>query len=168
VTLTLSPLGQRTLALTLAALALALIWFLIAAPIYASVAIHEERVSMLSANADVRSLTFAAAAPSVGIAELQATLNRIFTEAGATVSMSQALPEVAGDGLTKIAVQATIETDIKSLVAALHAVGASRPLLTVEMMAAKEPDGEWVSLTRVTTPNKLIVDLVVSAQLRSM
>lgn len=190
-TIVLTPVRQRILALALAGLALVLVWFAVAAPLWTSVALHEEQVAMLrrqalklealagaapgyerlarkaASNVDVRALTFVAAQPSVGVADLQATLNRIFAASGAIVSTSQALPEEAGHGPVKIAVQATLELDIAALVKTLHAIGASRPLLTVEKISAKEPDGEWVSITRVTTPNKLIVDIVVSARMRS-
>jgi Type II secretion system (T2SS), protein M subtype b len=190
-TIVLSPLHQRMLALSLAGVALLLIWIMVVAPVRASIALHEEQVSMLrrqvlklealadaapeyeklarsaSSNAEVRALTFAAAQSSVGVADLQTTLNQIFAAAGATVSTSQALPEVAGEGPVKIAVAATLELDIAALVRTLHAIGAAKPLLTVEKLSAKEPDGEWVNPTRVNAPNRLIVDLVVSARMRS-
>ncbi|MCE9521372.1 MAG: type II secretion system protein M [Alphaproteobacteria bacterium] len=189
-TLILSPQRQRLLALVLAVVALAGLWFLVAAPVWASIDIHQERVSMLrrqvqtlealaaaapkydalarkvSANPEVRALTFVAAQPSVAVADLQAELNRIFTSAGAVVSTSQALPDIAEGGVEKIAVQTTIEVKIAALVDALHAIGVARPLLKIEKLAVKEPDGEWVNPSGANVANTLIVDLVVSAHLR--
>lgn len=189
-TLILSPARQRLIALALGIITLVLIFLLVIVPIWSSIAIQEDRIAMLrrqahklealaaaapdyeeaakkiSSNADVSALTFAASQPSVGVADLQAALNKIFSAAGVTVNTSQALPETTGDGLTKIAVQTNLELDLAALVRALHAVATARPLLKIEKFTIHEPDGEWVKPPGSNTPNRLIVDMVVSAQMR--
>ena len=189
-TLVLTPVHQRLLAFGLAFVALVLLALLVIAPVWSSVALQEDRIAMLrqqveklealaaaapryealakkiSSDADVSALTFVATQPSVAVADLLATLNKIFSAAGATVTTSQALPETEGEGLTKIAVQASLELDIASLVRAFHAIATARPLLKIEKFSVHEPDGEWVKPPGTNTPNRLIVDMVVSAQMR--
>jgi hypothetical protein len=188
----LSPVQQRVAALALTALALVIVAVFIVMPVWQALALNNERVSMLrtqarrlealtaaaprfeavarevAADRSVQALTFSATQPSVGVAELQSTLNRIFSTAGASVMSGQAL-EQSGGGPTAIAVKATIETDIASLVRALYAIGAHRPLMTVERLSINEPDGEFTSPAGTpAVTNKLIVDVVVSARLRAM
>lgn len=190
--LVLSPVQQRVAALVLTALALAVVAAFIVMPAWRALALNNERASMLRAQArklealtaaaprfeaaarevaadkSVQTLTFAATQPSVGVAELQSALNRIFSTAGASVMSGQALEQSGGEP-TAIAVKATIETDIASLVRALHAIGAHRPLMTIERLSISEPDGEFTSLAGTpAVTNKLIVDVVVSARLRVM
>jgi hypothetical protein len=179
------------LALSLAAVVLGLFIAIVIMPLWQSVTLHEQRVDVLraqanklealaaatpdleklarkvAANAQVNALTFAGAQPGVGVADLQSTLNRILGTAGATVMSGQA---VEGDpSPDKIAVQTTIETDLASLVRALHEIGTARPLLKVEKLSIKEPDGEWVNPSAArNVANKLIVDMTVSARMRGL
>jgi hypothetical protein len=115
-------------------------------------------------NPDVAGLTIASVEPGVGVAELQTSLNDIFGAAGATV--------MSGEGLTRtgnaVAVQTTLETDIASLVRALHGVASARPLMKIEQLSIREPDGEWTAPAgTVSAPNKLIAVIVVSAWTRT-
>ncbi len=189
---TLSAQQQRWLALGLLAGVLALLAIFVVAPIWDAAARQEERVAMLraqasrlealatarprfdaalrgaSANKSVQSLTFAATDSGVGAADLQALLNRLLSGAGATVMSGQALADRADAPSGEIAVQATVETDIGALVQALHAIGTSRPLLKVEKLTIREPDGEWVNAVgpQPNVANKLIVGMVVTAHAR--
>lgn len=190
--LVLSSFHQRLAALGLALVALALIVAFLVLPLWQAAALHNERISMLRTQArklealieaeprfaaaarevaldkSVQALTFAATQPSVGVAELQSTLNRIFSAAGASVMSGQAIEQSGGDATT-IAVKATLETDIASLVRALYEIGAHRPLMSVKRLAVSEPDGEFASPPGTpVVANKLIVDVVVSARLRVM
>ncbi|NOT41703.1 MAG: hypothetical protein HOP13_14535 [Alphaproteobacteria bacterium] len=191
--LTLSSLQQRWLALGFAAAVLAVLGVFFVAPVWASVARHEERVAMLreqaaklqalsaaaprleaaarqmAANADVQALAFQGT-PGTAVADLQATVNRVFSSAGATVTSGQAL-DVRSDAVPgEIAVQATVETDIAALVQALHAIGSARPLIKVERISIREPDAEFAGAAPAGPPpnvaNKLIVEIVVTAQTR--
>jgi hypothetical protein len=185
---TLSPLHQRWLAGALLAAVLALAAIFVVGPVWGSIVRHEERVAMLreqasrlealanarprleaalreaSSNKDLQNLTFASVDASVGAADLQATLNRIVSAAGGVVMSGQAVTDRAGAAPSEVAVQAVIEADIAALVQSLHTIGASRPLLKVEKLTIKEPDGEWTAVgPQPNVPNKLIVEMVVSA-----
>jgi hypothetical protein len=186
----LSPAQQRWLALALAALVMLTAALFVALPLWAALTSHGEQISLLrlqaaklealtaarprleaaaraaSADKTLQSLTFAAVQPSEGAAQLQSSLNQIFSAAGATVTSGQAL-EGTGDAPGKIAVRTVLETDIASLVRALQAIGSSRPLLTIEKMNVTEPDGEFTAVgPQPAVANKLIVEIVVSARLR--
>jgi Tfp pilus assembly protein PilN len=186
-TIVLSPARQRWLAIGLAVLTAALIVWLFVLPLWRSMALHNEHIAMLrmqaarlealtaaqprleavakevAADKTVRSLTFAAVSPSVGVAELQSTVSRLFAAAGATVTSVEALESDPGS----VAVRTSVETDIASLVRALQAIGTSRPLLTVEKLSVSEPDGAFVAIgPQPSVANKLIVEIVVSARLR--
>ena len=186
--LVLSPFRQRALALSLALAAGGAAVALAVHPLWQSASLHAERVGMLRAqavrlealaaaapkfddlarqaamNPDVAGLTIASVEPGVGVAELQTSLNDIFGAAGATV--------MSGEGLTRtgnaVAVQTTLETDIASLVRALHGVASARPLMKIEQLSIREPDGEWTAPAgTVSVPNKLIAVIVVSAWTRA-
>lgn len=191
--LTLSGMQQRWLAVALLVLVATALWFFVGAPLWEAASRHEERLAMLrgqaarlqalveaepriaaaaqrlSANPELRALAFEGVA-SVSVAELQASVNRIFASAGATVSTGETIAEWPGGSGGEVAVQATVEADVGALVAALHAIGAARPLLKVEKMSVREPDAEWAAAVPVgpqpNVPNKLIVDIVISASTR--
>ena len=93
-----------------------------------------EAAREMAANSSLRALAFDAA-PSVSVAELQASINRIFADAGATVSTGETIAEWPGGAAGMIAVQATVEADIGALIAALHAIGSGRPLMKVEKLS---------------------------------
>jgi hypothetical protein len=187
--LVLSAQRQRSLAIGLAALAAALVAWGVLLPLWNAWVLQNEQASMLrlqasrlealaaarprleavmrelSANTNVQALTIGASQPSVGVAELQSALNTIFASAGATVTRGQALE--GDDTPGKVAVRATLEADIGSLVRALQAIGTARPLLTVESMSISEPDGEFTGVgPQAPVANTLIVEIVVSARLR--
>lgn len=187
---TLSPAVQRAGAISLAmVVALLLIW-LIAAPIWAASSLHAEQVDMLkrqvrsmqslvdvapkyealakrlAADPQAQLLTFAAPQATLAIAQLQGQISQIMTAAGATVTTSQSLPESAEGALVKVTVQTTLEAEVKSLLAAFHAIGAARPLLRVEKLTIRDPDGEWTNAPQANAPNKLQVDLTISAYMR--
>jgi hypothetical protein len=120
----------------------------------------------IASDARVQALAYHGAQAEVSVADLQATLNRIFSDAGATVTRGQAISAAGG----RIAVETAVEADIAALVRALHAIGGARPLLTIEKLSSHEPDGEW-ALAKPVGPqpkvaNKLAVEVVVSAFVR--
>ena len=192
-TLTLSGLQQRWLALGLLAVALIGFWFVVAAPLWDSVRRQEQRVAMLreqaarlqalvdatprfaavaremAANPNVAALAFDGQ-PSVAVAELQASVSRVFVVAGGTVTSGEAIGDFPGRAAGEIAVRATVEADVAALVRALHAIGSARPLMKVAKLSIREPDAEWAAATPVgpqpNVANKLIVDIVVSAVAR--
>jgi hypothetical protein len=61
----------------------------------------------------------------------------------------------------------TVEADIRSVVKALHAIGAAKPLPTVEKLSLKDPDGDWAVNPAALQVNKLQVEIVVSAYMRA-
>ena len=187
----LDPHRQRWIALGIAALAvLLLVWF-VAWPFYVSSAAHAEQVALLkrqvramqslaeaapkfdamskklAAKPELQQLTFSAPQPTLAIAQLQGQLSQIFAAAQAVVTTSQPMPEERSGSLTKVTVQSTIEADIKALVAALHAIDGARPLLHVGKIVVRDPDGEWAVTAQPNVPNKLQVELVVSAYMRA-
>lgn len=192
-TLTLSGLQQRWLALGLLAVALIGFWFVVAAPLWDSVRRQEQRVAMLreqaarlqalvdatprfvavaremAANPNVAALAFDGQ-PSVAVAELQASVSRVFVAAGGTVTSGEAIGDLPGRAAGEIAVRATVEADVAALVRALHAIGSARPLMKVAKLSIREPDAEWAAATPVgpqpNVANRLIVDIVVSAVAR--
>lgn len=190
---TLSGMQQRWLAVGLLALAATVSWVFIGAPLWEATTRHEERLAMLrgqvarlqalveaeprlaaaaqrlGANPELRALAFDGVA-SVSVAELQASVNRIFASAGATVSTGETIAEWPGGTGGEVAVKTTVEADIGALVAALHAIGTARPLLKIEKMSVHEPDAQFAAAVPVgpqpNVPNKLIVDIVISASTR--
>ena len=191
---TISGLQQRWLALAILALVSAALWFFFGAPIWEAAVLHEQRVAVLrdqaarlqalvdaeprfaaaarqlASNPSVRALAFEGTQPSVSVADLQAAVNRIFAGAGATVSTGETIAAWPGGARGEIAVQSTVESDIGALVAALHAIGAARPVMTVERLSIREPDAEWAAAVPVgpqpNVANTLIVDIVISANTR--
>lgn len=189
--MTLSPGAQRGIAIGLALLSLALFAALVVWPVWSSYALQGERVSMLrrqaqtlealaaaqpryeavakslAGNTDSRSLVFVATQPTLAVADLQSKLASILNKSGIAVSASQALPERDADGLVQVAVQATLEVDIGSLVDALHAIASARPLLLVEKLSVREPDAALIGAgPEPNIPNKLQAEIVVSAFMR--
>ena len=186
----LTPRSQRLIALgAVAVLALFAVWLFVW-PFWTAAALHNDQVAMLkrqvltmrglagaaprfeelskklAANPEIAQLTYAAPQPALAVAQLQGQLSQIFATANATVTTSQPLPEARIGALTKITVQSTVEAEIKSVVAALHAIDAARPLLTVEKLVLRDPDGEWGVSAQPNAPNKLQVDVTVSAYMR--
>jgi len=187
---TLSPPAQRGVALGLAFTVLATAAWTIALPLWAASALHAEQVAMLkrqvramesladatpkfealakrlAANPQAQTLTFAAPQPTLAIAQLQGQLGQILSTAGAVVTTSQPLAESTTGALVKITVQTTFEAEIKPIKAALEAIGAARPLLHIEKITIRDPDGEWTNPPQTNAPNKLQLDLTVAAYMR--
>lgn len=187
---TLSPIAQRTAALGLALVVLAVLVSMIVSPLWSSSAMHAEQVAMLkrqvramqslaeaapkyqavakrlAANPEAQVLTFAAPQATLAIAQLQGQLSQILTTAGAVVTTSQPLPEAAEEALVKLTVQTTFEAEIKSIKATFEAIGAARPLLRVEKLTIRDPDGDWTNPPQTNSPNRLQVDLTVIAYMR--
>jgi len=190
-TLEISPRNQRLMALAIALLLLLAATFWVVLPVYDSIALHAQRVAMLkrqvatmqrlvdakprieaeinalAANPDIQNLTFAADQPAVAVAQLQGQLNQVFAAVSAPVTSSQVLPEVREGLLTKVSLQMTVEANISAVVGALHAIGAAKPLLTIEKISLKDPDGDWAVNPQARQANTLILDLVVSAYMRA-
>jgi hypothetical protein len=189
-TLELSPLLQRTIALAMLGAALLVLTLLVILPLWRSWSLHADQVSMLkrqahtmesliealprfesamrslNAGADARALTFVAPQPALADAQLQSQLRQIVTTASATPTSSQAVAASREGGLTKIAVQMTVIADLGALAQVLHQIESSRPLLRIEKLAVGDPDGEWAA-TAQPVANKLQTELTVSAFVRA-
>jgi general secretion pathway protein M len=187
----LAPRRQRMIAIGILIAIAIMFLYLIVMPAWWSWTLHNERVSMLrrqastmqgladaspryeaaakkvASNADAQLLTFAAPQPTLAVAQLQGQLSQLITSASAVVTSSQTLPETREKALTKITVQTMLETDVKALVKVLHGIDAARPLLKIEKVAVRDPDGDWSVSPQVSGPNKLQVELVVSAYMRT-
>lgn len=186
----LTPRHQRIIAVGAAALMLLLALWFFAWPLWAASSQHADQVAMLkrqvqtmrsladaaprfeqlskklAANPEIAQLTYAAPQPPLAVAQLQGQLSQIFAASNAVVTTSQPLPEARDGSLTKITVQSTVEGEIKAVVAALHAIDAARPLLNVEKLVIRDPDGDWGVNPQPNAPNKLQVELIVSAYMR--
>ncbi len=189
-TFDLTPRLQRFIALGAVGVIVLLVVWLFVWPFWTAAALHAEQVAMLkrqvltmrgladaaprfeqlskrlAANPEIAQLTYAAPQPALAVAQLQGQLSQIFAAASAVVTTSQPLPEERIGSLTKITVQSTVEAEIEAVVAALHAIDAARPLLNVEKLVLRDPDGEWAVNPQAAQPNKLQVDITVSAYMR--
>jgi len=189
-TLEISPRNQRLIAIGIAILLLLATTFWVVMPVYESISLHAQRVAMLkrqvatmqrlvdakpriaaeinalAANPDIQNLTFAADQPALAVAQLQGQLNQVFGAVSASVTSSQVLPDVREGPLTKVTLQMTVEANMRAVVGALHAIGTAKPLLTIEKISLKDPDGDWSPTSQARQANTLIVDLVVSAYMR--
>lgn len=189
-TFDLTPNIQRAIALGIAVAILLLALQMIAWPLWTSSSLHAEQVGMLkrqvlamrglsdaaprfealskklAANPEIQQLTFAAPQATLAVAQLQGQLSQIFAAAAAVVTTSQPMPETKDGGLVRISVQSTIEAEVKSLTAALHAIDAARPLLHIDKLVIRDPDGDWANAPQAGVPNKLQIELVVSAYMR--
>ncbi|MCE9524160.1 MAG: type II secretion system protein M [Alphaproteobacteria bacterium] len=187
----LTPPVQRVIALAIVGAILLLVFQGIVRPIWAASSLHAEQIGMLkrqvltmrglaeaaprfealskklAANPDIQQLTFSAPQATLAVAQLQGQLSQIFAAASAVVTTSQPMPDVREGSLTKISVQSTVEAEVKSLVAALHAIDAARPLLHIDKLVIRDPDGEWANAPQTNAPNKLQIELVVSATMRA-
>jgi general secretion pathway protein M len=189
--LELAPRLQRWIAIGLLLLVVVVLLNVIVVPVWSSSALHGERIDMLrrqaltmqgladaapryeaaakklAANADTRLLTFAAPQPTLAVAQLQGQLSQLTASASAVVTSSQALPEAREGALTKVTVQTMLEADVKALIKVLHGIDAARPLLKIEKLVIRDPDGDWSVAPQAAAPNKLQVEIVVSAHMRA-
>ena len=183
----LSPLRQRVLALGLLVLAVLLVLLWLVLPLWQTASLHAERVGVLrrqvltmqglvearprfeagiaalSANEQVRNLTLPAGGSAVAGAELQGQLTQILSAASAVVTSTQLLPEAREGALTRVSLQVNAEADTRALVRALHAIGTARPLLRVERLVIRDPDGVFAMKPEAVLANRLIVEMTVSA-----
>jgi general secretion pathway protein M len=186
--LKLSPKRQRLLALVLLLGAVALAVLFVVLPLLEASRQHGERmgllrrqaqameamidarerfeaaVAALEANTALQSLTVSADGPAIAGAQVQGQLTQILSAAGAMVTSAQVLPEEPAGPLTRIRMQMAAETDMGGLVKILHGVATARPLLTVERLSVRDPDG--LSAPPAGTANRLQVELVVLAHMR--
>lgn len=190
-TLEISTRNQRLIAIGIALLLALLATFWIVLPLWEYSSLQAQRVSMLkrqvqtmqrlvdakprieaeikalSANPEIQNLTYSADQPALAVAQLQGQLNQIFSGVSASVTSSQVLPESPEGSLTKVSLQMTIEANIKGVVGALHAIGSARPLLTIEKLSLRDPDGDWALTGQARQVNTLLVDITVSAYMRA-
>ena len=189
--LVLSPQRQRWMALLMLALAAVLVVVMVLWPAWEAAQLHGQRVALLrrqvlameglvearpsleaavaklGANAELQALTIAADSAAIGGAQLQGQLTQILTAAPASVTSAQLLPEEKAGGLTRIRMQMAAETDMRGLVKAVHAIGTARPLLEIDRIAVRDPDGVFAMKPESVLSNRLQVELVVSARMRS-
>lgn len=182
-----SPLRQRILALGLLAVVGLLVVFWLVLPLWQTASLHAERVAVLrrqvltmqglvearprfeagiaalSANEQVRNLTLVADSGAVAGAQLQGQLTQILAEASAVVTSTQLLPEAREGALTRVSLQVNAEADTRALVRALHAIGNARPLLRIDRLVVRDPDGVFAMKSEAVLANKLIVEMTVSA-----
>jgi len=189
--LVLSPQRQRWIALLMLALGAVLVVVMVLWPAWEAAQLHGQRVALLrrqvlameglvearpsleaavaklGANAELQALTIAADSAAIGGAQLQGHLTQILTVAPASVTSAQLLPEEKAGGLSLIRMQMAAETDMRGLVKALHAIGAARPLLEIDRIAVRDPDGVFAMKPESVLSNRLQVELVVSARMRA-
>lgn len=182
-----SPLRQRILALGLLAVVGLMAAFWLVLPLWQAASLHAERVAVLrrqvltmqgliearprfeagiaalSANEQVRNLTLVADSGAVAGAQLQGQLTQILVEASAVVSSTQLLPEAREGALTRVSLQVNAEADTRALVRALHAIGNARPLLRIDRLVVRDPDGVFATKPEAVLANRLIVEMTVSA-----
>ena len=189
--LVLSPQRQRWIALLMLALGAVLVAVMVLWPAWEAAQLHGQRVALLrrqvlameglvearpsleaavaklGANAELQALTIAADSAAIGGAQLQGHLTQILTVAPASVTSAQLLPEEKAGGLSLIRMQMAAETDMRGLVKALHAIGGARPLLEIDRIAVRDPDGVFAMKPESVLSNRLQVELVVSARMRA-
>jgi hypothetical protein len=189
--LELPPSRQRVAAVTILALLMLVMLFFLVLPLWASSSMHGERIDKLkrqamamtaladaaprfetearklAANPEIQGLTYSAPQSALGIAQLQGHLSQMFVNTSSSVTSSQVLPEALEGALVKIGVQMMVEADVKGLVNALYVIDKARPLLTVEKLVIRDPDGDWAVTTPLAQPNRLQVEIVVSAYMRA-
>jgi general secretion pathway protein M len=189
--LVLSPQRQRWMALLMLALAAVLVVVMVLWPAWEAAQLHGQRVALLrrqvlameglvearpsleaavaklGANAELQALTIAADSAAIGGAQLQGQLTQILTAAPASVTSAQLLPEEKAGGLTRVRMQMAAETDMRGLVKAVHAIGTARPLLEIDRIAVRDPDGVFAMKPESVLSNRLQVELVVSARMRA-
>ncbi len=189
--LELGPYMQRWIAIGILGLIIVVLLSAVVVPAWSSWALHGERVDMLrrqastmegladaapryeaaakklAANPDAQLLTFAAPQATLAVAQLQGQLSQLAASASAVVTSSQALPETREGALTKVTVQTMLDADVKALIKVLHGIDAARPLLKIETLVIRDPDGDWSVNPQAGAPNKLQVEVVVSAHMRA-
>jgi general secretion pathway protein M len=182
-----SPFRQRLIALGLLGLVGLVVVFWLVLPLWQTASLHAERVAVLrrqvltmqglvearprfeagiaalGANEQVRNLTLAAGGSAVAGAELQGQLTQILSAASAVVTSTQLLPEAREGALTRVSLQVNAEGDTRALVRALHEIGNARPLLRVERLVIRDPDGVFAMKPEAVLANRLIVEMTVSA-----
>lgn len=189
--LDLTPERQRILAIAILAAIVSLALDVVAWPLWTAWSLHAEQIAMLkrqvatmerladaaprfdavakkvAANPEAQVLTFAAPQPTLAVAQLQGQLSQLIAAAPGVVMSSQTLPETRDGALTRISVQTMVEADIKALIKILHAIDAARPLLTLDKLVVRDPDGEWAVAPQANAPNKLQIEIVTSAYMRA-
>ncbi|MFN9541937.1 MAG: type II secretion system protein GspM [Alphaproteobacteria bacterium] len=189
--LVLSAQRQRVLALVLLAGVLLLALQLVIWPFWEAAQLHGQRVALLrrqvlvmeglvearpafeaavaklAGNAELQALTLSGDSAAIGGAQLQGQLTQILTAAPASVTSAQLLPEETAGGLALVRMQKAAETDMRGLVSALHAIGGARPLLAIDRIAVRDPDGVFAMKPEKVLSNRLAVEMVVSARMRA-
>ncbi len=189
--LVLSAQRQRVLALVLLAGVLLLAVQLVLWPFWEAAQLHGQRVALLrrqvqameglvgarpafeaavaklAGNAELQALTLSGDSAAIGGAQLQGQLTQILTAAPASVTSAQLLPEETAGGLALVRMQMAAETDMRGLVSALHAIGGARPLLAIDRIAVRDPDGVFAMKPEKVLSNRLTVEMVVSARMRA-
>ena len=127
----------------------------------------EAAVAKLAGNAELQALTLSGDSAAIGGAQLQGQLTQILTAAPASVTSAQLLPEETAGGLALVRMQMAAETDMRGLVSALHAIGGARPLLAIDRIAVRDPDGVFAMKPEKVLSNRLAVEMVVSARMRA-
>lgn len=189
--LVLSAQRQRVLALVLLAGVLLLALQLVIWPFWEAAQLHGQRVALLrrqvlvmeglvearpafeaavaklAGNAELQALTLSGDSAAIGGAQLQGQLTQILTAAPASVTSAQLLAEETAGGLALVRMQMAAETDMRGLVSALHAIGGARPLLAIDRIAVRDPDGVFAMKPEKVLSNRLAVEMVVSARMRA-
>jgi len=187
----LSPKLQRLLALGLLATCVLVVFQFVLMPLLEASRLHGERVAMLrsqlhamealiaarpaleqgvaalEADKVLQTLTLVAEGSAIGGAQLQGQLTSILTDAAASVSSAQLLPDEKAGPLTRIRLQMVAETEMQGLVKVLHAIGGARPLLVIERLSVRDPDGVFAMQPETVLANRLQVEMVVAAHLRA-
>jgi len=110
---------------------------------------------------------YTAEQPAVAVAQLQGQLGQIFGQAPASVTSSQVIAESREGALTKVGLQMAVLANTKALVKALHEIAVARPLMKIEKIAIRDPDGNWGLTVQGKKEGQLQVDITVSAYMRA-
>lgn len=187
----LSPARQRVAAIGIAVVGLLVALLVLVRPMWTTWVEHADRVSLLkrqalamqglgeaapsfqaatkklAADPLMQQLSFVAPQPALAVAQLQGQISQIASAVSAVVMSSQPLPEARQGSLTKITLQTMLEADVKALVKLLHGIESARPLLKIEKLIVRDPDGDWSVAPQAAAPNKLQIEVVVSANMRA-
>jgi hypothetical protein len=182
---------QRLIALALLLIFMLAAWWFVISPVWTAAQSHVDRVDMLrrqaaalegltnaaprleaeakaiEATPDLQLLVFSAEQPSVAVAQLQGQLGQIFAQAPASVTSSEVMAESREGALTKIGLQMAVLSTTRGLVKALHEIAVARPLMKIEKIALRDPDGTFGLTVQGKKEGQLQVDITISAYMRA-
>ena len=164
----------RMLAVAIAALAIALFYFVAVAPVLAfydanALKLEDRRQTLLRYEAAARDLPtlraqgqklrdqgsdsgllFSAPSDAVAAADVQSALKDLIEAGAAKLTSAQTLPAVAAGNLRRVGVRVSFSGDLKLLTGVLVGIDSSRPVLSVDALEVRgsgDDEGEKLSIT---------------------